>query len=196
MVIPMMRMFVLALAMVVATCSATAQAAEIVLFPSAVDAALKRELFNSNGKFVVAGDPRSCAFTTLEQPATSFREGRLFLRSYLVTRAGLPSGSQCVGGGDAFWVTVSAEPFVARDILGLRAARTEDAPLHYRALVEIFLRAFAPQALNINLRDELTKVLRDPRVGYQVSVPTIDVQSIVARDNALTVRFDFRLEAR
>ena len=175
---------------------ATSRAAEIVLYPSAVDAGLKRELFTQNGKFVLAGDPRTCAFTTLATPTTSFRDGRLFVRAYLASATAILVNNQCVGGGDAFWVTVSAEPFVARDILGLRGARVEDAPPLYRPLVEIFLRTFSPQALNINLRGELAKLLQDNRTTYQVTVPASDVLSITARDNALAVTFDFRLEAR
>ncbi len=186
---------VLSAVMLGATCGAVA-AAEIVMYPTAIDTALRREVFNRNGRYVISGDPRTCAWAVLESPASSFREGRLFLRMRFASSTAMPVGNQCVGGGEAFWVTVSAEPYFERDVVGLRAPRLEEGKDVYRPIIELFLTNVAPSAINFNLRDEIAKMLRDQRSGYTVTVPMLDVQSVAARDNALAVRFDFRLEAR
>lgn len=173
-----------------------AQAAEIVLYPSAVDATLRREVFNRNGRYVLSGDPRTCAWAGLDSPATTFRDGRVFLRMRFQASTAVPVNNQCVGGGEQFWVTLSAEPFVNGELVGLHNARLEEGKDAYRPLLEIFLRNVAPSAINVNVRDEVTRMLKDPRNPWTVTLPRLDVQSAAVRDGGLAIGFDFRLEAR
>lgn len=173
-----------------------AQAAEIVLHPSAVDASLRREVFNRNGRYVLSGDPRTCAWAGVDSPQSSFRDGRYFLRMRFQSSAAVLVNNQCVGGGDQFWMTISAEPFAQGETIGLRDARLEEGKEVYRPLIQLFLTNIAPSAIRLNLRDEVARMLTDPRNPYTVSVPMIAVQSLTVRENRLDVKFDFRLEAK
>lgn len=145
---------------------------------------------------MLSGDPATCVYATLDSPSTQFRDGRVYVRARFAGATAALVNGRCVGSGDTFWLTVSAAPAVAGETVGLRDPRLEEGNDVYRPLIELFLTAFAPRALNVNLRDEVTKLLRDPRVQFQVTVPKIDVQSAAIRDGALNIRFDFRLEAR
>lgn len=181
---------------VLVVAAAQVRAAEIVLHPSAVDATLRREVFNRNGRYVLSGDPRTCAWAGVDSPQSSFRDGRYYLRVRFQSSAAVPLNNQCVGGGDQFWMTISAEPFAQGETVGLRNARLEEGKEVYRPLIQLFLTNVAPSAIRINLRDEVGKMLSDPRNPYTVSVPMIEVQSVAVRENRLDVKFDFRLEAR
>jgi hypothetical protein len=46
-------------------------AAQITLYSSAIDAALKQVVFNRDGKYLLAGQLNSCSYAYLEHPESS-----------------------------------------------------------------------------------------------------------------------------
>jgi hypothetical protein len=176
-------------------CAAT-PAAEIVVYESALQSAMLRQAFDVNGRRLLAGDPRQCNYALVQQPTLRLREGRLFLRAQFsgVLGVPVPSGG-CSGLADAFWFEVSGRPAAQGDALGLDDLRLGEVKEVYRPLIESLMSGAVSQALRINLRTELQKML-DGAGGYRASLPMLEIRSVTTSDEAVTLRFDFRLEAR
>ena len=176
--------------------SSLSGAADITLHASAIDTALKTEVFTKDGKYFFSGGPKSCSYASLESPATSLRDGRMFVRVRFAGRAGVASASQCVGRDEAFWLTVSGRPSFQGEVLGITEIRLEEGNAVYGPLLESFLASIVPSALNLNLRRELMKMLTNAPSPYNVSLPRLELQGVTAESNALKVVFDFSLEGR
>lgn len=174
----------------------TAPAAEIVVYESALQSAMLRQAFDVNGRRLLAGDPRQCNYALVQQPALRLREGRLFLRAQFSAVLGVPApAGGCTGLADSFWFEVSGQPVAQGDALALADLRLDEVKEVYRPLVESLMSGAVSQALRINLRTELQKML-DGANGYRASLPTLEIRSVTTSDEAVTMRFDFRLEAR
>lgn len=172
-----------------------AEAATIALQQDAVTAAVARRLFTNNGKRMLSGSLASCTYVYLEQPAVELRDGRLFLRVHLAGRAGLKVNGSCVGAGDAFYTTVSGQPYVNAETIGLKDFRVDEGNAKYRGLLEPLLRQQIPSLLGLNLRDELTRLLQNNASEFKVTLMQFQLIDVGARDGLLTVRFDFALQA-
>lgn len=155
-----------------------------------------RQAFDVNGRRLLAGDPRQCNYALVQQPTLRLREGRLFLRAQFSGVLGVPGPSGgCSGLADAFWFEVSGRPTAQGDALGLDDLRLGEVKEVYRPLIESLMSGAVSQALRINLRAELQKML-DGAGGYRASLPLLEIRSVTTSDEAVTLRFDFRLEAR
>jgi hypothetical protein len=174
---------------------ATASAAELMLFPSAIDKAVKSEIFDSAGKRVLQGDPQSCAYALLEQPQTSLVPGRIALRAHLVAQLGVSLSGECTGTGDAFWVTVSGRPVMQGDLLTIDHLSLDEGKPAYRGLLEGLLSNHIADALKIDLRKELQALLRNAG-PYSTRLPQLTVLSVETSPAGVRISFDFKLEAR
>lgn len=170
--------------------------ADITLYSSAIDTALKAEVFSKEGKHFLSGGPKSCSYASLEQPATKLRDGRIFVRMRFAARAGVTTQSQCVGREEGFWLTVSGRPTFQAEALGITDFRLEEGNRAYGPLLEVFLASLVPSAINLNLRQELMKLLAARPSPYKVSLPRLELQGVSAENDALKVMFDFSLEGR
>lgn len=171
-------------------------AATVSLHSSAIDTALYAQVFTQEGKRVLSGALRTCAYAYVESPRTRLHGGRLFLKVHFAARAAAPVQGNCVGTGDAFDIVVSARPYFKGTVLGLEDFRLEEGKEAYRPLLEILVVQAIPFGLHLDLREEVAKMLRDPRAPYQVSVPSVTVQSVSAEDDVLSVGIDFQVEAK
>ena len=108
----------------------------------------------------------------------------------------MSSGSNCVGRVEAFWVTVSGRPYFRGEVVGVTEFRLEEGRDIAGPLLENFLASTVAQAINVNLRQELTRILAANAPPYQVSLSRLDLQGITAERNALRLKFDFSLEGR
>jgi hypothetical protein len=132
----------------------------------------------------------------VQQPALRLREGRLFLRAQFSAVLGVPAAAGgCTGLADSFWFEVSGQPVAQGDALALADLRLDEVKEVYRPLVESLMSGAVSQALRINLRTELQKML-DGANGYRASLPALEIRSVTTSDEAVMMRFDFRLEAR
>lgn len=184
-----------ALAGICACSTADLAAATIALHQDAVTAAVAHRLFTSNGKRMLSGSLASCTYVYLEQPAVTFRDRRLFLRAHLAGRAGLKMNGSCMGAGDAFYTTVSGQPYVNGETIALKDFRLDEGKAEYRGLLVPLLQQQIPSLLGLNLRDELTKLLQNNSSEFKVTLMQFQLIDVTALDGLLTVRFDFALRA-
>jgi hypothetical protein len=173
-----------------------ANGAEIALAASAFDKALRKEAFKRDGKLLLTGAPGECTYAYLETPTSAFRGGRLIIRAHFSGRAGVVVAGNCVSAGEAFWVTVSGRPVLRQDVLALEDVRVDEAKAEYRQLLAQALPSHMTNALNINLREELLKLLRSGDVGYALTLPRLLITGVESEADFLRLRFDFTLEAR
>ncbi len=191
---PMRNILAIVALALLTTCPALA--ADITMHASAIDTALRTELFKNEGRYVLSGNPRTCAYAYLEKPATTLRDGRMLLRMYFAAKAAIQQGSNCMGRGEEFWLAVSGRPFFKGDNLSIDDIRLEEGKEAYRPMLEQFLSSYVLNAINFNVRQELLKILTNAKTAYQVSIPRLDLQKAIAENNMLRVNFDFSLEAR
>lgn len=183
------------LAVVAFAAGVPARAAEIALYQSALQKAVDREVFGGTGRRVLSGSPRDCSHALVEQPVIALREGRLYLRARFAARAGVRVGVECAGTGESFWFEVSGRPAADGETVSLADLRLHEIKALYRPLIETLMAGPVARAVRINLRGELQKVLGGD-TGYQATLPRLAIESVTTTDQAVTMVFDFRLEAR
>jgi len=171
-------------------------AATLVLDQDAVTAAVTRRLFTNDGRRMLAGTVDSCSHAYAERPAIAFRGGRIVLRMRFAGRAGVNTSGGCVGAADAFFATLSGQPYVQGDTIGIRDVRMEEGKREYRELLEPLLRRQLPALLGSNLRQEFARFLDASVADFRLDVTLFQLQDVSASDGALTVRFDFALHGR
>jgi hypothetical protein len=173
-----------------------ASAAILVLDQDAVTAAVTRRLFPDGGRRMFAGSMNSCSHAYAEQPSIVFRGGRIVLRMRFAGRAGVDTGSGCVGGSEAFFTTLSGQPYVQGETIGIRDVRMEEGKREYRELLEPLMRRQLPSLLGSNLRQELARFLDATVPDFHLDVTQFQLQDVSAADGALSVRFEFALHGR
>lgn len=189
------RLAALALAGLCVNPAADLAAATIALQQDAVTSVIARRLFANEGKRMLSGTVETCSYAYLEQPAVTLRDGRLFLRVHLVGQAGLKVSGKCMGAGDALYTTVSGQPYINGESIGLKDFRVDEGKTAYRALLEPFLNRQIPSLLGVNLREELAKVFQNNQYDLKITLPQFQLIDVKARDGLLTVSFDFALQA-
>ena len=174
--------------------SASVAAAEVVLEHSAVDKLLAQTMFTNNGRHDLVKGPCSAY---LDRPSVVIEGGRIRIRSHLTARIGVVDGRSCVGLAIASWTVASGRP-VARGasvvLTDLRIDQVDDPNL--RLLVESGLLAALPRAIELDMRQAVRGMLQNNSGQFQAEVDTLIIDSVVAADDKLSIRFDFRLVAK
>jgi hypothetical protein len=177
-----------------AAMTVSAAAAEIVLEHSAVDKLLAQTMFTNNGRHDLMKGPCSAY---LDRPSVVIEGGRIRIRSHLTARVGVVDGRSCVGLAIASWTVASGRP-VARGasvvLTDLRIDQVDDPNL--RLLVESGLLAALPRAIELDMRQAVRGMLQNNSGQFQAEVDTLTIDSVVAADDRLSIRFDFRLVAK
>ena len=170
------------------------EAAEIVLEHSAVDKLVAQTVFTNNGRHDLVKGP--CA-AYLDRPSIAIEGGRIRIRSHLTARVGVVDGRSCVGVAIASWTVVSGRP-VARGasvvLTDLRIDQVDDPNL--RLLVDSGLLAALPRAIELDMRQAVRGMLQNNSGSYQAEVESLTIDSVVAADDRLSIKFDFRLVAK
>ena len=169
--------------------------ASVALGQDAVTAAVQKRLFTDDGRKMLAGSAGTCNFAYAEQPAVTFRGGRIFLRLHFSGRAGMSVNGACMGGSDSFHATVSGQPYVEGEAISVRDVRMDEGKKEYRGLLEPLLRRQLPAMLGSNLRNELARYLDSNIAEFRMIVREFRLQDVSASDGTLQVRFDFALQA-
>jgi hypothetical protein len=169
-------------------------AAEIVLEHSAVDKLIAQTMFTNNGRHDLVKGPCSAY---LDRPSVVIEGGRIRIRSHLTARVGVVDGRSCVGLAIASWTVASGRP-VARGgsvvLTDLRIDQVDDPNL--RLLVESCLLAALPRAIELDMRQAVRGMLQNNSGQFQAEVDTLVIDSVVAADDRLSIRFDFKLVAK
>lgn len=173
---------------------APARAAEIVLEPSAVLKLLMQSLFKREGKYDLRG---GACYAYLEQPSVSLREGRVHIRSRLVSKTGVPVQGGCMGVNLVSWTVVSAAPVPQEGRVCLQDIRVDDVEdKTVRLVLESGLVPSLPGAVELDVRQAVANMLKDPRNPMQGQVEAFNFETVKAEDERLLLRFDFRMVAR
>jgi hypothetical protein len=171
-----------------------AAGAEIVLEHSAVDKLVAQTLFSNSGRYDLV---KGACSAYLDRPSVVIEGGRIRIRSHLTARVGVVDAQSCVGVAIASWTVASGKP-VARGgsvvLTDLRIDQVEDPNL--RLLVESGLLAALPRAIELDVRQAVRGMLQGNSGQFQADVDTLAIDSVVAADDRLSIRFDFRLVAK
>jgi len=185
----------LAAAILIVSCMTLAPAAygvELVVTARAATTALLDASFKRDGKYDLVR-PSKCSFTYLEQPEVGFVEDRVTIRLHLLARAGQDVSGQCVGSGEAFWLTVAGTPFVDGAVVGVKDAHVVqlDNP-SYRVLLEAALQGLL-NGLRFDIGASARTALAKDVKQYRISVANLVVTNLRARDNLLRATVEFEL---
>jgi hypothetical protein len=167
-------------------------AVELILTARAATRAFSEASFKRDGKHDLI-QPSTCDYTYLERPEVGFANDRVTIRLHFAARAGQEVAGQCVGPGEAFWLTISGTPYVDGAIVGVKDAHIVeiDNP-SYRVLLEAAL-----QGLVRGLRHDVGASVREAFAKdvnhYRLSVNNLAITNLRARDNLLRATIDFEL---
>ena len=76
----------------------------------------------------------------------------------------------------------------------LRIDQVDDPNL--RLLVDSGLLAALPRAIELDMRQAVRGMLQNNSGSYQAEVESLTIDSVVAADDRLSIKFDFRLVAK
>jgi hypothetical protein len=171
-----------------------AQAAEIVLERSAVEKLVMQTMFSNAGRHELQ---KGACYAHLESPSVELKEGRMRIRSRLSSRLGVDLGSSCVGVTLASWTVVSGRPAANGGSVRLEDLRIDsvDDPT-VRLVLESGLLPALPRAIELDVLKAVRSMLQNSGAQLQTSVDAFQIESVLAGEDRLAVRFEFRLVAR
>lgn len=168
--------------------------AEIVLEQTAVQKLIEQSLFNDSGRYYVH---RGACAAYLEYPTVSLRDGRVVIRSHMSGRFGVELGNNCLGVGLASWSVVSGTPSAQGAVVRLTGIRLDDVQdSNARRLLNSGLVPSLPKGIELDVLKSVRTMLQDAGGQIQADVQRLDIQSVSAADNKLSIRFDFKLIGR
>ncbi len=190
----MIKQFVASM-LVVSSCIAapSAYGVELVLTGRATTMAFLDAAFKRDGKYDLIR-PSKCSYTYLERPEVGFANDRVSIRVHLSARAAQEIGGQCVGGGEAFWLTLSATPFVEGATVGVKDPKVVqlDNP-SYRALLEAALQQGLVNGLRHDVGASLQAALAKDVNHYRLTINNLSITNLRVRDNVLRATIDLEL---
>lgn len=171
-----------------------ARGAEIVLEQTAVQKLIEQSLFNDNGRYYVH---RGACAAYLEYPTVRLEDGRVVIRSHMSGRFGAELGDNCLGVGLASWTVVSGAPSAQGAVVRLTGIRLDDVQdSNTRRLLNSGLVPSLPKAIELDVLKAVRTMLLGAGGQIQADVQGLDIQSVSAADNKLSIRFDFKLVGR
>lgn len=172
----------------------TAQAAELVLERTAVDKLLLQTLFKEEGRHHLV---RGGCDSYLETPTSSLKEGRLVIRFHLTAKLGVPAGKACVGPTFTSWSVVSGKPVAEGGVVRLediRVEEVEDAKIRF--LLKTGLAPAVPKVVELDVRKAVGSMLKASSPQMESAVEMVQISSVLAENDKLAVKFDFKLVAK
>lgn len=181
----------------VALVATSASAVELQLAPSALEKALKAQLFRNDGKWRL-GKAAPCNDAWFERPSLQIREGRLVLRARFAGHLGAEVMGTCVQGGEPSWVTVSGRPVVGGTVLSLQDVRVDEIEKpNLRSIAGSLLEAATRSALKVDLQQTLSGMLAQRNTApYAVDLSGLAVHLVDTAPDRLNLSVDFRLSVR
>ena len=167
-------------------------AVELILTGRAATQAFVDSAFKRDGKHDLI-PPSKCSYTYLESPEVSFANDRVNIRLHLSVRAGQEVSGQCVGAGEALWLTVSGTPYVDGTVVGVKNARVVqiDNP-SYRVLLEAALQGLM-NGLRHDVGASIRAALAKDVNHYRFAMNNLTITNLHARDNVLRATIEFEM---
>ena len=161
---------------------------------SAVDKLVSQTLFTNAGHYDLQG---GACYAYLETPSVELKDGRIRIRSHLVSRLGVDVGGSCVGVNVASWTLVSGRPAANGGTVRLDELRIDavDDPT-VRLVLESGLLPSLPRAIELDVLTAVRSMLQGSGAQLQTTVDAFQIESVQAGDNRIAVHFNFRLVAR
>lgn len=173
-----------------------AGASQLVISHDAVQALVQASLFKDQGRWYLA---KGKCFAYLEDPKISLAGGRLVIDGHLSSRVGLPVGDTCVGTDLASEVTLSGRFVGAGTQITLDDIRIDHVQDESTRQALELLKAVAgnslPRAVNVDL-EQVLKPAVVPGTAIRVAVAKLAVGAVTTQNDAVTVDFDIKLNAR
>ena len=174
--------------------TSAAQGAEIVLAPSAVQKLVAESLFRDNGRYVIQ---KGACSAWLDSPAVTLSGGRVVIRAHLSARVGMDFGDSCAGVDLSSWATVSGQPSAQGTTVRLTDIRVEDVgDANTRIVLNSGVVPALPGAFELDVLKSVRGMLQGASGRLQVDVQALNIESVRVVDNALSVRFDFKVAGR
>ena len=184
----------IALCFAAAAWAGSAVSADIVLELSAVDKLVAQTLFTNAGRYDLMKGP---CFAYLAQPSVSIQNGRVKIRSHLTSRLGVVSGNACIGVAFASWTEVSGKPVPKGGsvVLGdIRIDKVDDPNM--RLLLESGLVPALPRVVELDVLKAVRGMLQGAGGQFEANVEAFSIDAVMAADDRLAVKFDFKLVAK
>lgn len=169
-------------------------AAELVLERTAIDKLLAQTLFKEEGrKYLV----RTACETYLETPSATVKGGRIVIRFHVTSKVGVPAGKLCVGPTFATWSSMSGRPVATGAVIRLEDIRVEDVEdAKVRFLLKNGLTPAVPRAVELDVKKSVVSMLKASSPQMESVAEFVQISDVLAEDDRLTVKFDFKLLAR
>lgn len=178
-------------------------AAELRMTARALERALAAQAFNGpQGRRYLSGSERTpCDYAYLEQPRLQARDGKVRLTVHLRARRGLALLKGCLGVPVSPQVTITGDPFLDGEALGLRNVAVErlDGSLEslpvIRQLLLSFVRRQLPAEFRYAFRSELDRALGQlsQAQGLTARFARFRTDHVQAAGDAVTLTGDFTL---
>lgn len=172
----------------------SASAAEITLEKPALTKMVHQALFNDGGRYYVQ---KGACPAYLDNPDVRARNGRLSIRSRLSSRLGIDAGGTCLGTDVSGWVTMSGAPLARGGSIRLQDIRIENvADPGMQAMLTSLLTPALPRVMEFDVLQAVQNMLRDSKEQFTANVDQLNISSVTAADDRLSVRFDFKITAK
>ena len=172
-----------------------AQASDLVIERSAVQAIVASTLFNDQGRWYLT---KGKCYAYLENPKIRLATGRLVMNARLSSRVGLEVGESCLGTGLASEVELSGKFVGFGSQVTLQDIRIDnvkdDATRQALDLLQAAAGASLPRAVDIDLL-QMLKPATVPGTTIKVSVAAVQIAEVTTQPENVTVRFDIKLRA-
>lgn len=191
---PLRRLLLLPLLSASALSPMPAAAAELLLERTAVDKMLAQTLFKEEGRHFLL---KTACEAYLDQPATTLKDGRIVIRFHLTAKVGVPVGKVCMGPTLTTWSVASGKPVPDGGVVRLQDIRVEEIEdPKIRFLLKTGLAPAIPQALELDIRKAVGSMMKASSTQLVANVDMVQITSVVAENDLLSVKFDFKLVAK
>ena len=187
----------LLLSALIATMAGSVYAAELRFAHTAVEKAIKTQLFRDDDKWRLA-NPDKCNAPYLETPSVRILGGRLLVKARFAGRVGTQLMGTCLSVGEPSWITVSGRLAIDGPILSLQDVRIEsiEKPA-VRAVASALIEGAIRSSLKVNLEQWIVPLLASANTApYVVNFSDLTIKLIEADADRLRLAVDFGLAFR
>jgi hypothetical protein len=171
-------------------------AADLEIRYGALERLLAEQMFTVEGRRYVRGDQSArCSFAYLESPKLAASGTNLQMQVHFNGRSALNLMGGCVGMGDAFDVTITAQPVPRDGAIGFEqlVVNTPRDSYYIRRVRTALIQSF-DKNFRIDIREQARRLLEAPRGGsYEQELKDLRLSGIRVTADALVLGVDFKL---